>query len=161
MGLNVGGVIGNYPKLSYGMASMPSQIFPMTQPELSFNQPVTAGDFAKYSNIPYSSPENVEKALEPSKFSWGLTNADGSLNWGGIGSIAKTVGGLGQVWAAIQANNIAKDTLAFQKKSYEKNMANQLAAYNLAIEDRGYTRAAQNNQSTATAEAFINKNRLA
>lgn len=81
-------------------------------------------------------------------------------NMGTVKDVAGILGGFGQVWAGLQANKIAKDTLNFQKKSYETNLANQIKSYNLGLEDRIRSRYAQNERSTSDADAMIAANRM-
>ncbi len=88
-----------------------------------------------------------------------MMNADGSLNLNAIGTIGKVIGGFGQVYAGIQANKIAKDSLNFQKESYATNLTNQLSSYNLALEDRVRARYKQEGRS-GEADGYINKHRL-
>lgn len=67
---------------------------------------------------------------------------------------------LGNLWGAFQANKLAKDQLNFTKTFANRNLANQTAAYNTALEDRSRARAAVEGQSSAEAAAYVNKNRL-
>jgi hypothetical protein len=96
-------------------------------------------------------------------FGGALVKQDGSLDLENIGGLAKTLGGLGTLWAGFQANSIAKDTLGFQKDSYKTNLANQLQSYNTAIEDRAGARAAAAGltgaERDATVAAYVNKHR--
>lgn len=81
-------------------------------------------------------------------------------NIGTIKSVADILQGFGSLYGAFQTNNIAKDTLKFQKKSYETNLANSIKSYNLALDDRIRSRYAQNERSTADADAKIAENQL-
>lgn len=81
-------------------------------------------------------------------------------NMGTVKDVAGILGGFGQVWAGLQANKIAKDTLSFQKQSYETNLANQIKSYNLSLDDRIRARYAQTERSTADADAMIAANRM-
>lgn len=67
---------------------------------------------------------------------------------------------LGNLWGAFQANKLAKDQLNFTKNFANRNLANQTAAYNTALEDRSRARAAVEGQTSAEAAAYVNKNRL-
>lgn len=87
-------------------------------------------------------------------------NGDTRLNYGNLGSLAKTLEGFGQLYNAFQLSKLAKDTFNFQKQSYAENMANQISAYNLALTDRVNARYAQNNQSSAAAQDYINQHKL-
>lgn len=67
---------------------------------------------------------------------------------------------IGNIWGAWQANKLAKDQLNFTKKIATANLNNQIASYNTALEDRARSRAAIEGQSSAEAQAYIDKNRL-
>lgn len=157
------------PNLSFGGGSMPNgNMSPNTQP-VSFGGnfpaiPTTAGGLNTYGQ---ASVGNVQPSTltpgtntDPKGSFLGLTNADGNLDWGNIGQIANVAGGIGKVWAALQTNKIAKESLAFEKSSYNTNLANQLASYNMALSDRAYSRTAQNNGTQADAQAYISQNKL-
>lgn len=77
-----------------------------------------------------------------------------------ISTISDVISGFGQIYAGIQANKIAKESLAFQKESYAENLGNQIQSYNTSLEDRARARYAQSNGTTAQADAYIDKNRL-
>lgn len=105
-------------------------------------------------------PETPEFNYQAGKGFLGLYGPDGNFSWANAGSLTKALGGLGQVWAAFQANKLAKDSLNFQKESYQTNLANQIASYNMALEDRAYARAAQNNAPQNTAQSYISQHKL-
>lgn len=67
---------------------------------------------------------------------------------------------IGNIWGAWQANKLAKDQLNFTKNFANRNLANQTQSYNTALEDRARARAAVEGQTSAEAQAYINKNRL-
>lgn len=67
---------------------------------------------------------------------------------------------IGNIWGAWQSNKLAKDQLNFTKKIANANLNNQIASYNTALEDRSRSRAAVEGQSSAEAQAYIDKNRL-
>lgn len=45
-------------------------------------------------------------------------------------------GNLANIWSGIQQNNLARDNFNFQKGVMNTNLANQIASYNTALEDR-------------------------
>ena len=177
----------NRPSLSYSGFGSPSPaiVAPMpTARSLSFGSsfgntnsspswsmpslPTTAGQAfgggagtASTSGTGFTAP-NVEAA----DLSFGdrlkstFMTENGGFDLGAIGDVAKTIGAFGQLWAGIQANKLAKESLAFEKQAYDTNLGNQIAAYNLSLEDRMRARYAQNGRSTADAEAYIDKHRL-
>lgn len=67
---------------------------------------------------------------------------------------------IGNLWGAWQANKLARDQLNFTKDFANRNLANQTQAYNTALEDRGRSRAAVEGQTSAEAQAYIDRNRL-
>lgn len=77
----------------------------------------------------------------------------------GLGAILKGIGQLGSVWAAIQTNKIAKDSLKFQKDAYKTNLVNQTKSYNTALEGRAQLRFSQEGNLGAKDD-YLNKNRL-
>jgi hypothetical protein len=70
------------------------------------------------------------------------------------------LGTIGNLWAAFQAQKLAKKQFAFTKRITEANLANQVQSYNTTLEDRGRSRAFAEGQSASDAQAYINKNRL-
>jgi hypothetical protein len=77
----------------------------------------------------------------------------------GLGAILEGIGQLGSVWAAIQQNKIAKESLKFQKDAYKTNLANQTKSYNTALEGRAQLRFSQEGNLGAKDD-YLNKNRL-
>lgn len=67
---------------------------------------------------------------------------------------------LGNLWGAWQSNKMAKDQLNFTKLIANANLNNQIKSYNTALEDRSRSRAAVEGQSAATAQSYIDQNRL-
>lgn len=67
---------------------------------------------------------------------------------------------LGGLWAAFNANKLAKRQFNFTKDITERNLANQTQSYNTSIADRGRTRAAVENQGQAYADDYIRRNSL-
>lgn len=47
-----------------------------------------------------------------------------------------TIGNLGKMWLGAQQNRLARDTFNLQKGVLDTNLANQIASYNTALEDR-------------------------
>ena len=95
-------------------------------------------------NLGFFNPNNTN-------FGW---NAN-TLNFGMQGLM-----GLGNLWGAWQSNKLARDQLNFTKDFANRNLANQTKAYNTALEDRGRARAAVEGQTSAEAQAYIDRNRL-
>ena len=95
-------------------------------------------------NLGFFNPNNTN-------FGW---NAN-TLNFGMQGLM-----GLGNLWGAWQSNKLARDQLNFTKDFANRNLANQTKAYNTALEDRGRARAFVEGQTSAEAQAYIDRNRL-
>ena len=70
------------------------------------------------------------------------------------------LGTIGNLWAAFQAQKLAKKQFDFTKRITETNLANQVQSYNTTLEDRGRSRAFAEGQSASDARAYIDKNRL-
>lgn len=75
------------------------------------------------------------------------------LGLGALGSLANIYGGF-------QANRLAKDQLSFTKDITNTNLNNQIKSYNTALEDRARSRAVAENRDQASADAYIEKNKL-
>jgi hypothetical protein len=95
------------------------------------------------------------------------TAAPGGLGTGlgwNIGTAQLALGGLetiGSLWNAWQANKLAKAQFNFQKNFANANLSNQIQNYNTTLEDRSRSRAFTEGQDPATAQAYIDHNRLA
>jgi hypothetical protein len=62
-----------------------------------------------------------------------------------LGTANTALGGLqavGNLWQAWEANKLAKQQFAYQKRITDANLANQISSYNTALEDRIRSRAA-------------------
>lgn len=104
-------------------------------------------------NVAGADPAAPETALGKT---WGWLNK----NSGSLESMAKLAGGIAQIWGGIQANKIAKQTLALERESYQKNMANSIKAYNTALSDRVQGRYATGEQTQEQMDAYVKKNSL-
>ena len=82
------------------------------------------------------------------------------MNWGNAESVFKGIGALGSVWAGIQQNKLAKEALAFKKKSYSENMDFQKKSYNTELGDRATARASFSGQSSDYVNDYMNKHKL-
>ncbi len=70
------------------------------------------------------------------------------------------LGTIGNLWAAFQAQKLAKKQFNFTKDITERNLANQTKSYNTTLEDRARSRASVEDQSMSQQMDYINKNRL-
>ena len=67
---------------------------------------------------------------------------------------------LGGIYGATQASRLARDQFKFTKDVTNTNLNNQIKSYNTALEDRARSRAVQENRSDASAQEYIDRNRL-
>lgn len=89
------------------------------------------------------------------------TGAGSGMNWQtGLGMGLQGLNTLGNIWGAWQSNKLAKDQLNFTKMITNANLNNQIKSYNTALEDRSRSRAAVEGQTSAEAQAYVDKNRL-
>lgn len=83
---------------------------------------------------------------------------DNTFNWGAAGVAAQGLGALGSLWMGLDANKIAKDNLAFERESFNKNYGNQVKTYNTSLTDRANSRDSRNN--TKSADTYVANHRL-
>lgn len=74
----------------------------------------------------------------------------------GLGAL----GSLGNLYGAFQSNRLAKDQFNFTKDITNTNLNNQIKSYNTALEDRARSRAVAENRDSASADAYIERNKL-
>lgn len=148
-----------------------SGLSPVTAYSLSFGStvPVTAGVATPTATKPKSTvaPAPAAEPVNPStpnvSFWDSFKRPDdmgGGYDFGAIASLTESLGDLANIYSSFRANRIARDTLDFQRDSFQKNFANQVSTFNMNLEDRAHNRARQAGQTTAEAEAYINKHRL-
>lgn len=97
--------------------------------------------------------DGVGKGVTTPGLGFGLNLDTAKLALSGLGTI-------GNLWAAFQAQKLAKKQFDFTKRITETNLANQVQSYNTTLEDRGRSRAFAEGQSASDAQAYIDKNRL-
>lgn len=69
--------------------------------------------------------------------------------------------GAGALWGAYNSGQqlgLAKDAFGLQKRAFETNLANSIASYNTALEDR--IRGRSSNPSEAAVAAYLDQHRL-
>jgi hypothetical protein len=69
----------------------------------------------------------------------------------------QTIGGL---WNAWEQRKMAQQQFNYKKEITESNLKNQIQSYNTTLEDRSRSRAFTEGQDAATAQTYIDKNRL-
>ena len=109
-------------------------------------------------NVPdYSTPDRLGHTVLDNVGSgdsgFGMNLDTAKLALSGLGTI-------GNLWAAFQAQKLAKKQFDFTKRITETNLANQVQSYNTTLEDRGRSRAFAEGQSASDAQSYIDKNRL-
>ena len=77
----------------------------------------------------------------------------GQLVLGGIGT-------LGNLWAAWQAQNLAKEQFNYQKGITDTNLANQIQSYNTALSDRMTSRGFMQGDSQSTIDQYVENNSM-
>ena len=83
----------------------------------------------------------------------GMNIGTGQLVLGGIGT-------LGNLWAAWQAQNLAKEQFNYQKDITDTNLANQIQSYNTALSDRINARGFMQGDEQSTIDQYIEENSL-
>ena len=92
---------------------------------------------------------------------WNTGNTGTGINWQqGLGMGLQGLNTIGNIWGAWQSNKLAKDQLNFTKMITNTNLNNQIKSYNTALEDRSRSRAAVEGQTSAEAQAYVDKNKL-
>ena len=71
------------------------------------------------------------------------------------------IGNLSNIWSGIQQNRLARDNFDFQKGVMNTNLANQIASYNTALEDRVAGRYSDRERAANQAEIndYLDRNR--
>lgn len=87
-------------------------------------------------------------------------NSNFMQNVGGWQGIASGIQTIGNLYMAYQQNKLAKDSLNFQKDSFNKNLANQTQSYNTSLEDKIRSRYVTEGRSSDEADDYLEKNRL-
>lgn len=68
--------------------------------------------------------------------------------------------GLGNLFMGLQANRLAKDQFNFTKDMTNTNLNNQITSYNTALADRARSRAVIEGRDQASADAWVEKNKM-
>ena len=67
---------------------------------------------------------------------------------------------LGNLWGAIQSNNMAKDQFKLTKDIANTNLNNQIQTYNTSLTDRAMARAKVQGDDQSTVDQYLALNRL-
>ena len=79
----------------------------------------------------------------------------------GTGQLALgTVGAISNIWAAYQAQKLAKEQFAFTKDMSNANFANSLKTYNTTLVDRSMSRGLMQGDDASRTQQYIEDNRL-
>lgn len=79
---------------------------------------------------------------------------------GGGDMISGTIGALGNIWGAMQANKLAKKQFKFTKQMANINLNNQIKSYNTALTDRITSRTVAQNQDEQVGKDYLTKHSL-
>jgi hypothetical protein len=122
-----------------------NQATPAQNPQAAyFQQPVQANAAANNT-----SALNLNPMSSPLGFNMGTAN----LALGGIATI-------GNLWAAFQAQKMAKEQFGFQKGLAETNLANQIKTYNTNLSDRITARAHMQGSGQEYVRDYLSNNSL-
>lgn len=136
-GMGTGGVYGYNSLNSFGQAS----------PTLGSGVPDLGGTVANSS-----APVGLGAA--------GAGSAGLGMNLPTLQLGVQGLSSLASLYTGLKALGLAKDQFAFQKDLASKNYANSVSSYNTQLSDRANARAVTENQSPASAQAYINANKL-
>lgn len=128
----------------------PGTQMPDTDPGMPSPPPITPTGF-QTGGMMGSNGQIMPQSPGAVGLGWNLGTAQ--LGFQGLAS-------LGNLWNSWQANNLARDSFNFTKGMAERNLANSIASYNTQLEDRSRARAATEGQDAATAQAYVDRNRL-
>lgn len=107
------------------------------------------------TQMPTNVPQNIPTAGMPraggSGFGFNMDTANLALT--GLSTI-------GNLWAAFNAQKLAREQFNYTKGVTETNLANQIQSYNTGIEDRARSRAVVESQTPETTQAYIDRNSL-
>lgn len=67
---------------------------------------------------------------------------------------------IGNLWAAFQAQKLAKQQFKYTKNVTDTNLANQMKSYNTTLADRAFSRAKVEGRDNASAQTYIDANQL-
>ena len=67
---------------------------------------------------------------------------------------------IGNLWAAFQAQKLARQQFKYTKNVTDTNLANQIKSYNTTLADRSYSRAKVEGRDDASAQSYIDSNSL-
>ena len=90
---------------------------------------------------------------DPNATGLGKNIGTGQLGLQGLNSLSG-------IWSGMKANKLGEQSFKLNKQMANTNLNNQLKSYNTALEDKGRARAQFEGQDAATAQAYIDKNRL-
>jgi hypothetical protein len=82
------------------------------------------------------------------------------MNFGTLDLVLGGINTIGGLWAAWQQNKLAKEQLKMQTEMANINVANQISAYNTALEDKTRHRASYMEEDPATTEKYLASHKL-
>ena len=114
---------------------------------------------AYFQQNPQAANTGIGAALTANKSGNNLATPLG-MNLGTGQLVLGSIGTLGNLWAAFQAQNLAKEQFEFQKGVTNTNLANQIQSYNTSLIDRINARSFMQGDSQETTDAYIAANLL-
>lgn len=105
--------------------------------------------------------------FQPSIGTAGVTSQIGAPKMPGLGLNFETanlalsgLGTIANIWAAFQAQKLAKQQFNFTKDFANTNLANQVQSYNTTLADRARSRGFTEGQAPGVTAAYISQNSL-
>lgn len=120
----------------------------------------------------YPTPLNLQGASPERIFNMGQVNGVGQTQqpssvWDGafgengwFSPVAQTGLGMFNAWQGMQALDLGKDQLAFQRDAFERNYANQVQTLNTALEDRQRARVSADPTAHQNVDDYMNRNKV-
>lgn len=154
---------GQYGPLMVGEGGLDASAFPMAMGNASIDQMGLNASNAITANGLSQFGAGGMTAAAAGAGGGGFLSGFG--NWaqqpGNLSSLVQGIGALGQLWLGSQQLGLAKDNFRFQKGAFNANLANSIASYNTALEDRIRGRTSAYDGKEADVQNYLNKNKLA
>lgn len=145
----------------------------------TFNQNSLSNQLGVYGQPIQYAPEMANQGFglgqqlslgDPNQFSDALSNLGGQSPTGLLASLGKFapvaqlgLGAIGTIGGLMQSNKmlgLAKDQFKHTRDVTNTNLTNQIQSYNTALSDRSRTRAAMEGRDQASADRYVEENKL-
>lgn len=151
MALNYGSLVGNGMEIPYSQGTYDASSLNFSPVSVGASNPVGSVLQTTAPSGSGSSGSSSESLMD-------------SLGLGAnIGTMKLAIGGiqtLGNIWAAMQAQKLAKEQFKYQKSVTDTNLANTIQSYNTALGDRANNRAFATGGTRAEADAYVEANKM-